>query len=101
MNGVKAPKPQAEELKEIADHIHRHLKRFENSTKINATNPIHNVKPYYGAAAVAHCGYIYIKYILYQSDWKLGRVEAEQYLKWLNEGNIGKHFDALSSGKKP
>lgn len=79
-------------LAKIAAEIGKYLKAFENDPKIN---PRSMKKPskYYEAGAFASGRWIYVCYIGYQGTSNLTRSEAEAYLKWLDAGNVGKHYE--------
>lgn len=78
-------------LKEIADQITVHLKRFESVKKINKLDRKYKTRPYYNAHARQAGSKIAILYISYQGWDHLSKDEAENYLAWLDAGNIGKH----------
>ena len=81
------------EVEELADKIHAHLQRFERDSKINKTDPTYKTRPFFYASA--HRAYgptIAICYVSYQGHLKLTPDEALEYLKWLDDGNIGTHY---------
>ena len=80
-------------LADIAEEINAHLKRFEGSPQINVDTGAG--RPYYHAHAYAGKSdhYVRIQYRSYQLMHRLRRPQAEQYLQWLNEGNVGTHSD--------
>ena len=84
-------------LKEIADRIYAHLKRFETDPKINK-----NTKPdrsglslYFWAGAGVAGNRVYVKYINYQEGVNLKKAEAIKYLEKLDAGFVGRHYEAL------
>ena len=85
-------------LKEIADKISVHLKRFEDDPVINA--PYNGKRlgfhPYYRAGAHSGGRYVYVGYVAYQGSAHLTKDEAERYLAWLDAGNVGRHYAALA-----
>jgi hypothetical protein len=84
-------------MQEIAERIDKHLSRFENDPEIN--KPLDNTdRPLYrGSGAFYGAGrYIGVRYISYQGSSNLTKSDALEYLKWLDAGNIGKHYKALS-----
>lgn len=85
-------------LHDIADRIAEHLKRFENDPKINVPNPKYKTSPYWctNAYSPTKSSRVYVTYISYQGRTALKRVEAEAYLQKLDDGFVGRHFEALS-----
>lgn len=81
-------------VRTIAKQIDAHLRRFEADPVINAwiDGKAGGLRPYYGAGALATGRFVSIFYIRYQGRSTLPRDEAEQYLAWLDAGNVGKHF---------
>ena len=82
-------------LTEIANRINAHLKRFEADPKINALQ--HKTRPYYYAGAYRAGRFVNVIYVTYQGSSSLGMSEAVRYLAWLDKGNIGRHYEALTS----
>lgn len=83
----------------IADKISAHLKRFENDPEINIPPEGQRMKihPYYGAHASRTYGpTVSVTYISFQGPSKLTPEDAVLYLKWLDKGNVGKHYKVLS-----
>lgn len=82
---------------ELAERIDAHLKRFESDPEINIDRSGNGLMTYYGARA----GYgggpkLSVTYVTYQDRSKLSKAEAEKYLAWLDAGNVGRHYEALS-----
>lgn len=84
--------------KELAEKINAHLKRFEADKTINATSRTYGTRPYYCAGANATTR-VWVWYVSYQGQSSLTKAEAKKYLEWLDAGNVGKHYTALSEGK--
>lgn len=85
-------------MRELADRIHAHLKRFENDPKINkyTDSKYGNLRPYYGASCVYTRGAkMWVTYISYQNSTPLSKDQAERYVAKLDNGFVGRHFDAL------
>ena len=82
-------------LVELAQRITAHLKRFEKDPKINPPRPhAAGTHRYYESSAHVAGSKIAISYICYQgSCFPLGRNEALAYLRWLDAGNVGDHYD--------
>lgn len=80
-------------LKEIARRINAHLKRFEADPEINKVNSA-RASSYYNAGASARGGWVSITYVSYQGSTALRRDKAQQYLDWLDAGNVGRHVAA-------
>ena len=80
-------------LADIASEIDKHLKRFEADPQINKTDKYGS--RFFWARSGASGRYVYVTYVSYQGDTHLSREEAEKYLEKLNEGFIGRHFEAL------
>jgi hypothetical protein len=83
-------------LQEIANRIKDHLKRFEADKSINATKDGRDIPPFYNAWATSAGSYVRIVYVSFQGVTNLRKADAERYLQWLDAGNIGKHYKALS-----
>jgi hypothetical protein len=82
-------------LTEIAKEIDGYLKRFENDPVINARDPKYDSVPYWNASAVASGRFVYISCVSYQGSTHLTKDQAEKYLDWLRQGNVGAHWKAL------
>lgn len=92
-------KTKTQELIDLADAIHAHLKRFEKSPKINKIDPHYKTHPYYYVSA-AQCGRrVEVTYVTYQGASKLSKEQAEGYLVWLDAGNVGTHYEYFESVK--
>jgi hypothetical protein len=72
-------------LTKTAAQIDSYLKKFEITNKMNL----------FWSGARQAGRYVRISYIHYQSSSHLTKVQAETYLKWLQAGNVGKHWEAL------
>ena len=91
-------KPKADEkitMREIAQRIDAHLRRFENDPEIN--KPIRagsELCPYYRAGCTYpnSGGYVSIMYVAYQGISAVKRDIAEEYLRRLDAGFVGKHY---------
>lgn len=82
-------------LKEIAERINAHLKRFEADPEINKRLR-HGLTPYYCAQAHYSGGArIGVRYISFQVTSKLTKPEATKYLEMLDGGYVGRHYEAL------
>lgn len=76
-------------LIEIAAGIDFHLKRFAATPEIS-----HEGKrtKFWNAGAYQTGRYVAVRYISYQGSHCLSKKTAQNYLDWLNDGNIGKHY---------
>ena len=81
-------------LRETADAIFAHLKQMEGDPSVN-TETTKGLKRYYGASAWVAGRYVGVQYISYQGGSNLTRADAEWYLKWLDGGGEGRHYEAL------
>lgn len=82
-------------LKEIATRIDAHLKRFEQDKEINRykdSRSLDGLHPYWRAGAWVGGRYVRVCYISYQGTSALTKQQAEQYLAWLDAGNVGSHW---------
>ena len=89
-------------LTEISNRIDAHLKRFEADPIINAfrfTNGV-MLPPYYDARAFKGGRYCMVQYLGFHAQSALTKGEAEQYLWWLDDGNVGHHRESLAAGKE-
>ena len=74
-------------LKEIAAEINEYLKKFESDSEPTFATL------YYNSFAVSAGRYVQIIYVSYQGHSSLTKQEALEYLEWLREGNVGRHYD--------
>ena len=92
-------------MKEIAERINAHLKRFEADPEINTEITYHSNRTgkqesaghrFYYAGAYYHRGpKVSVTYISYQGHSNLSKDEALRYLEWLDAGNVGRHYEAF------
>jgi hypothetical protein len=89
-------------LQEIAARISAHLKRFEaDKTTVNAARPGHEgTRPYYCPYATVAGRYVAIVYASYQGHSNVPKADAERYLAMLDDGFVGRHFEALRRKKR-
>lgn len=80
-------------LKEISERISDYLKSFENNPSINTVREC-RLKQYFCTNSWAGKKYVYVRYISYQGAAGLNKQQAIEYLRWLDEGNIGTHYKA-------
>jgi hypothetical protein len=78
-------------LKEIAEKIAVHLKRFEADEKINARY-VGGTLPYYHPHAWPAGSRVGVRYVAFQVSWFLTKQEALDYLEALDGGFAGQHF---------
>ena len=84
-------------MKELAAGIDAHLKRFEADPVINAPSSEYRTRPYYYAYCSSAGGRVYVQYVTYQGSSHLSKAQAEAYLAWLDAGNVGRHYEALTA----
>lgn len=98
---MKAPKPTAPNLAEVAARIAAHLKRFETDPLINVwkNGRVGGTRPYFWATARAAGSRVAVQYISYQGWSTLTKVEALAYLAWLDAGNVGRHHRQQEQAK--
>jgi hypothetical protein len=84
---------KAKRLEEIATGIHKHLRRLEADRKTNPIDPKYQTSRFYGAGASAVASGVSVLYIAYQGSSVLDMEVAAGYLAWLDEGNVGYHYD--------
>ncbi len=82
-------------LTETACRIREHLKRIEADPNLNPERSDRRGKLFWNAGAGRSGSRAYVRYVSYQGTTYLTRVEAEAYLKKLDEGFVGRHFEAL------
>lgn len=87
-------------LKEIAERIDKHLKKFESDKEINKAHDGRNIKPFYFANADTAGRYVKVTYVSFQGGSNLTKSDAEEYLRWLDAGGVGKHYKALSFNER-
>lgn len=100
------PPTKTEIARDLAEKIDAHLQRFEKDNKVNwsrrwdkttehwVSDP-NGVRPYYGARAVGNRHRVWVIYVTFQSGSYLSIEDAEKYLAWLDDGNEGRHYEAL------
>lgn len=76
-------------LEEIANRIHSHLLRFAADPAISHKN---NLTRFWLPVAWHSGRYVGVCYVKYQSSNFLTKPQALGYLKWLDAGNVGRHF---------
>lgn len=82
--------------KEIAARINEYLRRFENDPEIsNYEHDGRTLKRYFNSWANSAGRWVNVTYISYQGRVSLTKNEALRYLKWLDAGNVGRHYEAL------
>lgn len=88
--------PKRLTMTELAARINVHLKRFEADPVINApyTYETMKLRHYWHAGAGVSGRRVHVTYISYQGSRGLTRAQAEQYLAWLDAGNVGRHYEA-------
>ena len=80
----------------LAREIDSHLRRFEADPKINSPRETHGgLQPFWKACAIPIAGRIHVIYVLFQGGTFLTIQEARLYLSKLNDGFVGRHFEAL------
>jgi hypothetical protein len=80
-------------MRQVAERIDAYLRRFEADPKINAPIEGRTLHPYFGAHAWYPGGaFISVIYISFQGISHIKRADAEEYLAWLDAGNVGKHY---------
>ena len=81
-------------IKEIAEKINAHLKRWESDPSINKVKDYRGMKlqPYYNAGAWAGGRWVNIQYVSYQRPSTLTKMDAEAYLARIESGFVGSHF---------
>ncbi len=82
-------------LTEIAGRIHGHLKRIEADPDLNPERPDRRGRLFWNAGAGRSGNRAFVRYVSYQGTTYLTRTEAEAYLKKLDGGFVGRHFEAL------
>ncbi len=82
-------------LTEIGNRISKHFKRFEADEEINKIHEGRSIPPYHHAHAWQSGSGVRVRYVSFQGDTLLTREQAEQYLAWLDFGNVGKHTRLL------
>jgi hypothetical protein len=83
-------------LTEIAERIGIHLRRLEQDTEFNAPHPVYKTRRLFCAHAHRGGSYVMVRYVSYQGTISLTKENALKYLAWLDAGNKGRHWEALS-----
>ncbi len=87
MREAKQPK-----IAEIAERIAAHLLRMEKTDPKRGSSRC----AYYMPNAWAAGPRVGVRYVSYQSTTNLTKADALEYLAWLDAGNEGSHYKALS-----
>jgi hypothetical protein len=80
-------------LKEIAEKIGAHLKRFEADPVLSRRSD-GNARFWNAGCGVAG-RYVSVTYVSYQGESTMSKAEAEAYLSKLDAGFVGRHWEAL------
>ncbi len=76
--------------KEITARIKEHLRRFETDSKINKRDN-YGLLPFYNTNCWVGGRWLFVLYVAYQGASRLTTAQAEEYLAWLDAGNVGPH----------
>ena len=88
---------EKKEIEEIAHKINNYLETFEKNKEKSPSG-----KGFcYGAGASYDRKKVRVTYISYQGSTKLTPLEAQTYLKWLEDGNVGSHFSCFDEVGRP
>lgn len=92
--------PKLEDLKiaEIARRLCAHLKRLEAEDE-KQQGSIGSHRAYWRTSAGTSGNRVWVVYISYQGSTTLKKAEAITYLRWLDEGNKGRHFECLKAAQ--
>jgi len=102
---AKAP-TKTEIAAALGQKINEHLQRIQNDKVLNPGKRFDKdqkkwvldemgVHSFYGARSRGDRHRVWVIYITYQGGSHLSIAEAMKYLVWLNNGNVGRHFEAL------
>lgn len=80
-------------LKELAQQIGAHLKRFE-ADPVLSRSPDGNAR-FWRPSCYAAGLYVCVAYVSYQGRSTMTKGEATAYLAKLDAGFVGRHFEAL------
>ena len=87
-------------LTETANAIATHLIRFSRTpssaskTWIDSAGTERELTLFWYPVCYRAGPRVKVKYVSYQYESSLTKAEAEQYLAWLDAGNVGRHYDA-------
>jgi hypothetical protein len=84
--GIKNLQNKKLTCEQIANRIYKILKELETK-KLDKKFNLYEVNVWSGS------GVVHIRYVDYWNYDTLTKVEALEYLKWLEAGNIGNHYD--------
>lgn len=85
---MKTTNSKPETLTRIAERIREHLKRFEADSKREG-----HLSPFCVPSAHRAGRCVRVSYRRFQRFTSLTREEAEAYLRWLDAGNVGTHWE--------
>ena len=77
--------------KEITARIKEHLRRFEADSKINKRDS-NGMLPFWHSGCWVGGRWLFVLYVSYQGASHLTTAQAEEYLAWLDAGNVGTHY---------
>jgi hypothetical protein len=86
-------------LTDIALRINEHLQRFAADPAIaqrectDRKGNSYTYSIYWNTHAWRGGSRVMVKYVSYQGTSSLTREQAIKYLKWLDDGNVGRHFE--------
>lgn len=95
---MTTPTKKKPSLRELADRIDVHLKRFEadrNDINRSEDGTSWGLRPFYYASASPIGRYVSIHYVTYQGNTCISRDDAIRYLAKLDSGFAGRHWEAL------
>ena len=81
-------------LAELAGRIRTHLARLEADDNVNVSSDGKR-KLFWCSGATSSGNRVFCIYVAYQGDTSLTRDQATRYLAKLEDGFIGRHFEAL------
>lgn len=90
-------------LDDLASRIRAHLDRFAKDPAIadhewtDGTGKKHASALYWHPNAYRAGPRVKVRYVSYQYETSLTKADAEQYLAWLDAGNIGRHYELRRS----
>lgn len=87
-------------LTEIAARIARHLRRIEADRKANPRGGDH-APDFYCAGASRPGAYVSVWYVSFQGGTNLTRAEALHYLRALDAGYVGRHYELFREDPPP
>ena len=86
-------------LAEIALRIASHLKRFESDPALSGGGKARGIR-FWSSGCGVRGRFVSVHYVSYEGSSLLTKSDALAYLKKLDEGYVGRHYEALKMARE-